>query len=259
MTATTTDVGELGRIERAGNGVYTITIDRPPVNAPRFADLADLNDLLKELAEDETMRCVVLTAVGERGFVPGPDITELAELTAESAERNTDLVQELLERIYELPVPVIAAINGAALGLGMAVASVSDVRVASEKAVFGLPEIDLAVLGGSAHTARLLPQGKTRLMMYTGWRVDAAEAYRLGMVESVHAPDELMGEARRIADTIAAKYPPAVRLAKVGLNTTEDMALMEAYAYECTLTTKLREDPEAAHVVERFLASRRKG
>ncbi|MGI9657284.1 MAG: enoyl-CoA hydratase-related protein [Gaiellaceae bacterium] len=253
-----TDIGELGRIERAENGVYTITIDRPPVNAPRFADLADLNELVKELTDEDAMRCVVLTAAGERGFVPGPDITELAELTAESAEQNTDLVQELLERIYELPVPVIGAVNGAALGLGMAVAAVCDVRVASENAVFGLPEIDLAVLGGSAHTARMLPPGKTRLMMYTGWRVDAFEAYRLGMVESVHAPGELMDEARRIADTIAEKYPPAVRLAKVGLNETEDMPLMEAYAFECTLTTKLREDPEAAAVAERFLANRKK-
>ena len=254
----TSVVGELGQIERAANGVYTITIDRPPVNAPRFADLAVANDLFAQLTEDEEMRCLVLTAAGERGFVPGPDITELAELTAESAERNTDLVQELLGRIHELPVPVIAAINGAALGLGMAVASVCDVRIASEKAVFGLPEIDLAVLGGSAHTARLLPQGKTRLMMYTGWRVDAAEAYRLGMVESVHPPDELMTEARRIADTTAEKYPPAVRLAKVGLNRIEFMPLTEAYAYECTLTTQLREDPEAAAVAERFLASRKK-
>ena len=257
-TDTERAVGELGRIECAANGAHTITIDRPPVNSPRFTDLSVLNDLLVELESDPALRCLVLSAEGEPGFVPAADTSELAALTAETAERNTDLVQELLDRIYEFPVPVIAAVNGATLGLGMAVASVCDVRIASEKALFGLPEIDLAVLGGSKHTARLLPPGKARLMMYTGWRIDAVEAYRLGIVEALVPSSELMAEARRVADTIAEKYPPAIRLAKAGLNQTEHMRLKEAYAYECTLTTQLRADPEAQAVAERFLASRKR-
>lgn len=245
-----------GSVERHANGVVTVTLDRPPVNAQRFGDLAALDELMGALATDEDVRCVVLGAAGERAWMPGTDTSELQALTAESAERNTDMVQRLLDRMYELPVPIVAAINGAVLGLGMALASACDIRIASENASFGLPEIDLAVMGGSKHTARLLPQGQVRLMMYTGWRIDAAEAHRLGMLQSVVPLGGLAGEARRVADAIAEKYPPAIRLAKVGLNRTEFVPLKEGYAFECTLTTKLREDPQAAEVARAFLERR---
>ena len=110
------------------------------------------------------------------------------------------------------------------------------------------------MLGGSKHLARLVPQGRARLMMYTGWRIDAEEALRLGVVESVVEPEELMGEAMKIAAEIASKLPVAVRLAKDGLNRTEFMALREGYAYECELTSKLRRDPRSAEVSRSFFA-----
>ncbi len=123
---------------------------------------------------------------------------------------------------------MICAMNGPAIGSGVAFASASDIRLASTKATLHLPEVNLGVLGGSKHLARIAPQGITRLMMYTGWPMNAQEAYRLGVVESIHEPDELMPAARRIAEEIASKLPIAVRMAKDGLNRTEMMELKEA-------------------------------
>ena len=235
-------------------GVATVVIARPPVNALRFADIAELNEVFKRLQEDDDVRAVVLTGAGERAFIAGTDIQELAALTAETARESTALVQETVDRVYELPVPVICAINGPAVGSGVAFASAADIRLASTKATLCLPEVNVGVLGGSKHLARLAPQGTTRRMMYTGRPLPAAELHRLGIVESVHEPAELMDAAGELAHEIASKLPVAIRLAKEGLNRTESMALAEGYAYECELTAKLREDPASAEQSRVFLA-----
>jgi enoyl-CoA hydratase len=246
----------IASVTTAGNGVTTIMIDRPPVNAVRFVDLEELDAVFAGLQQDPEIRCVILTAAGGRAFVPGTDIGELAALTRETAAASTLLVQRLVNRIYDFPAPVVCGVNGPALGSGVAIAASADIRIASENATFGLPEVDVGVLGGSKHLARFVPQGKARLMMYTGWRIDAAEAYRLGLVEAVVPLPELLPEVRRIADEIASKFPPAVRLAKRGLNVTESMPLKEGYAFECELTAELRDDPGSAEVSRRFLAAR---
>jgi enoyl-CoA hydratase len=235
-------------------GVAVVTIDRPPVNALRFRDIAEINELFKEIEANDEVHVVVLTGAGERAFVAGTDVNELAELTAESASENTVIVQECVDRIYELPVPVIAAINGPAIGSGVAFASAADIRISSTKGNLHLPEVNLGVLGGSKHLARIAPQSKTRTMMYTGWPMGAEEAYRLGVFESVHEPAELMGEAMRVAKEIASKLPIAVRMAKTGLNRTEFMPLREGYALECGLTAELRNDPASAQQSKEFIA-----
>lgn len=246
----------IATVTHADNGVTTVFIDRPPVNAVRFVDLEELDGIFEDLEGNPDVRCVILGAAGERAFIPGTDIHELAALTAETAEESTLLVQRLVNRIYDFPAPVICAVNGPTLGSGVAIAGAADIRIASENATFGLPEVDVGVLGGSKHLARFVTQGKARLMMYTGWRIDAAEAYRLGLVEAVVPFAALHAEVRRIADAIASKYPPAVRLAKKGLNETEFMPLKEGYAFECELTAELRGDPGSAEVSRRFLAAR---
>ncbi|MFL5846418.1 MAG: enoyl-CoA hydratase/isomerase family protein [Solirubrobacteraceae bacterium] len=233
-------------------GIATVTIERPPVNALRFADIAVINDTFKRIEEDEAVRVVVLTGAGERAFIAGADVHELAALTPETAISNTDLVQECVDRVYELRQPVICAMNGPAIGSGVAFASASDIRVASTKATFHLPEVNLGVLGGSKHMARIAPPGATRLMMYTGWPMSAQEAYRLGAVDRLVEPGELMNEAMTIAKEIASKLPVAVRMAKDGLNRTEMMKLAEGYAYECGLTAELRRDPESAAQAQSF-------
>lgn len=245
-------MSEAFTVDRAEDGVATVIFDRPPVNALKFEDIEALNEIFIELDADTAVRCVILSSTGQRAFIAGTDVNEFTGLDPASAKRLTDRVEELVDRIYELRVPVVAAINGPALGSGMAILSASDIRIGSTRAKLGLPEVDVGVLGGSKHVARLFPQGKTRLMMYTGWRVDADEAYRHGVFESVHEPEELMDEARRIASEIASKLPKAIELAKVGLNRTEFMPLREGYAYECMLTGLLRADPEAAESSKSF-------
>jgi enoyl-CoA hydratase len=214
-------MSEAVRMELDG-GVAVVTIDRPPVNALRFRDIAEINDLFKEIEANDAVNVVVLTGA--------------------------------VDRVYELPVPVIAAINGPAIGSGVAFASAADIRIASTKANLHLPEVNLGVLGGSKHLARIAPQSKTRQMMYTGWPMGAEEGYRLGVFESVHEPGELMDEAMRVAKEIASKLPIAVRMAKTGLNRTEFMPLREGYALECDLTAELRNDPASAQQSKEFIA-----
>jgi enoyl-CoA hydratase len=246
-------MSESVRMEVEG-GVAVVTIDRPPVNALRFADIREINELFKEIEKKDDVNVVVLTGAGERAFVAGTDVNELAELTAETATENTADVQDCVNRIYELPQPVIAAINGPAIGSGVAFASAADIRLASTKANLHLPEVNLGVLGGSKHMARIAPQSKTRQMMYTGKPMDAAEGYRLGVFESVHEPGDLMDAAMALATEIASKLPVAVRMAKVGLNRTEFMPLQEGYAFECELTAELRNDPASAQQSREFIA-----
>lgn len=239
-------------VSHAESGVSTVLIDSPPVNALRFVDIEALNEAFKELGARKETRCVLLEATGQRAFIAGTDVREFTGLTAQNSTRLTDLVQELVERIYELRVPVVAAINGPALGSGVAIASAADIRIASTKGKLGLPEIDVGVMGGSKHIARLLPQGMSRLMMYTGVRLDAQECYRLGAFEKVVEPEELHDAALDVAESIASKFPRAIELAKQGLNRTEFMSLTEGYEYECLLTAILRSDPESAEVSKSF-------
>jgi len=243
-------------IATAPNGVVTITINKPPVNAPRFAEIAHLDEIVSSLASPD-IRCLVIAAAGDKAFIAGTDVNDFVDLTPETTEANTAIVQRLKDRIYEFPVPVLCAINGVTVGFGMGVVASADIRVASQRAVFGLPEIDVGILGGAKHLARLVPQGKARLMMYTGWRIGAEEAHRIGLVDVLVAHDELMPETMKIADSIAAKFAPAIRLAKQGFNRTETMGLKEGYAYECTLSAQLRQYPEAAELSRAFFERRR--
>jgi enoyl-CoA hydratase len=244
--------------ETAADGVVTIVLDRPPVNALRFEDLKALLELLEGLQARPDVRAVVITAEGSRAFVAGTDINELAELTEDSAREALEVVQGVVNLIYDFPVPVIAAVNGPAIGSGVAIACASDIRIASPNASFILPEVNVGVMGGSAHVARFIPQGRARWMMYTGEAMPCDEAYRLGLVDAVVDAESLRDEAVRLASEIVSKYPPAIRLAKLGLNASEWLSLRDGYKYECELTVQLRADPEVAEVSRRFLEGRRR-
>jgi enoyl-CoA hydratase len=244
------------RLEVDDRGIAIVTVDRPPVNALRFADVADILSVYREIQDDSSVRVVIMTGAGERAFVAGADTKELTSMTPETATTNTALIQECVELVYELRVPVIAAINGPAIGSGVAFASAADIRIASTKANLHLPEVNLGVLGGSKHLARIAPQGTTRRMMYTGRPIDAAEGYRLGIFEAVVEPAQLMDEAMALAAEIASKLPITVELAKDGLNRTEFMELTPGYAYECELTARLREEPTVIAQSEAFMSGR---
>jgi len=158
--------------------------------------------------------------------------------------------------ILDCAVPVIAAVNGPALGAGAVLAAMCDIRLASEDATFGLPEINVGRCGGGAPLGRLLPQGVVRRMFFTGQPISAAEAYRLGFVQSVTAADDLMEEARRLAAVIASKAPLGIRYGKAALNEVEGLPVKEGYAIEQRYSTKLMATEDAREATRAVLEKR---
>lgn len=206
------------RVER-NDGIATITLDRPNVlNALNVLMVGELRDAFAALESDDAVRVVILTGSGERAFAAGADISELAALggsVAGAAQARSG--QALTLQIEGMRTPVIAAVNGFALGGGCEIAMACDVRIASEKARFGQPEVNLGLLpgyGGTQRTARLLGRGMAMLMCLSGEMIDAHEALRIGLVERVVPPGDLLAECERIARIIAAKAPLAIAATK---------------------------------------------
>jgi enoyl-CoA hydratase len=227
---------EILLIERHG-AVATLTLNRPAVlNALNAALLARLANTLDELAADPALRAVILTGAGERAFAAGADIAELAQLDgAVAGERKARAGQRVTQLLEALPVPVIAAVNGFALGGGCELALACDIRVASENAKFGQPEVNLGIppgYGGTQRTTRLLGSGAALYLCLTGETIDAAEALRIGLVQRVVPLAGLPAEARRIADLIATKGPLAVTAAKRAIRDGAALPLSEGLALE---------------------------
>src|ERR1700744_4994710 len=154
------------------DGVATVTLDRPPVNAITLAHYQQLGDIFGELGATLDVNCVVLTAAGTRAFCAGLDLHEFRDAKVEDDSRRAEIVRATFAAIRGCRVPVIAAVNGAARGAGTALATVSDIRIASDRASFGMPEIDIGRCGGGAHLGRLIGQGALRRMFFTGQPVD---------------------------------------------------------------------------------------
>lgn len=240
---------------KVDRGLAVVTLDRPATNAVSLAVYDELRRTFHRLSEDKEMRVAVFTGAG-KVFCGGNDVNDFVDLDFDQATEYLAHVRLTFNAIYDCPIPIIGAINGAAVGTGIVLASLCDIRIASEKSKFALPEIDVGVLGGSRHVMRLAGQGMTRLMMYTGRRLSAAEALRSHIVDQVVSPEELMPTAMALAEEIASKSPPAIRLAKQGLNRTEFMSLKEGYEFECTLTAAVRRTPEAKEGALAFLQKR---
>ncbi len=235
--------------------VATVTIDFPPVNAmsiPQYREMMEVFDSLW----DSDARVAILTATGDRAFSAGVNVR--ARLVGEpEKDDHGRTARECFNAIYECAVPVIGAINGAALGAGLAVAASCDYLIASERAVFGLPEIDVGLLGGARHLGRLFPQNYVRRMHYTAERATAEDALRLHAVTRVVPHDRLMEEAMNDARTIAAKMPVGIRLAKEALNVIEFLDLKNGYRYEQTRTAILTKTEDAQEAKLAFLEKRR--
>lgn len=219
------------------NGVTRITIDRPKVlNALNRATLASLNRALDELPEGT--RVVVLTGAGEKSFVAGADIAEMAELPAPLAARFAAEGQAILTRLGELSVPVIAQVNGYALGGGLELVLACDFAIASENARFGLPEVGLGVIpgfGGTIRLARKIGPNAARQLLYTGGQWKAEEALRAGLVNEVVPLADLTGRVDAIAAQIGKNAPQAVANAKHSARRAEETDLSTALALEAQL------------------------
>ena len=232
--------------------IAIVTIDYPPVNAMADEAFDSITEIFDSLHEHPEARVAVLTAAGERAFCAGVDIRKRGA-TRQDHGRGA---RECFNAIYECPIPVIGAINGPTLGAGIGLAASCDYLIASERAAFRLPEIDVGLLGGARHAGRLFPQGVTRRMHYTADGVDAQEAYRLGAVLRVVPPERLADEARNEAAVIAAKMPAGIRLAKESLNTVEFMDLKNGYRFEQTRTALLQKTEDALEAKQAFLEKR---
>jgi len=238
--------------------VAVVTMDAPPVNAQSREFVEELIEVFDELNETPGVRCVVLTGNG-KCFSAGADIKSRAKVgqgKPGDTYRHLRRTREVGFVITEMNIPVVAAVNGPALGAGMGLALCSDMIVASEKAVFGLPEIDIGLMGGVRHTMRAFPLALTRRMVLTGWRVPAEELYRRGLIEECVAPEALMDTAMEIARAIASKSPAAVRLAKRAINTVETMGLKDGYRFEQNLTVEMTRHDDSKEAMRAFMEKR---
>ena len=236
--------------------VLLIMIDRPPVNAMTVAAHRALRDALRSADNDPSIRCIVLTGAGDRAFVAGGDVAELGALDPELALERTRVVRQVFDAIRRNPVPVIAAVNGHALGSGLVMVSQCDVIVAAESATFGLPEITVGVMGGTKHLARIVPEKLMRWMALTGNRVDAAHLARLGVIHKVVPRREVLAAALEVAADICAKSPASVRLMKEVINLTESMDLDNGYHVETYATAIISTHPDSKEAARAFQEKR---
>jgi len=226
--------------------IATLTMDSPPVNALTRVLNDELTLALDRISEMDDVRVVVLTAAG-KVFCAGADLKGRAEVIKGPGDlpAHSRRTRECFHAIRECAKPVIVAINGAALGSGVAMVASSDILIASEKASLGLPEVDVGLLGGCRHAMRLFSHSRLRRMALTGYRVGGPELYRLGIVEACVAPEELMPAALELAATIASKSPVSTRMSKHTLNTIEDMSLRDGYRYEQDMTAMIGKTEDA--------------
>ena len=239
------------------DAIAVVTMDNPPVNAQNAQFNAELAYVFDTLSDRKEVRVAVLTGAG-KVFSAGADMKGRAGLKAVGERwQHNRRVRESFHAIRECAKPVIGALNGPALGAGLAVAASCDILFAAEEASLGLPEIDVGLLGGGRHAQRLFGHSTLRRMMLTGYRVPAAELFRLGIVEACVPRAVLMERVMDLAREIAEKSPAAVRLAKGALNTIEDMSLRDGYRHEQDLTAQLSEHPDAKEAAAAFFEKRK--
>ena len=224
---------------QSADGIAEVVIDFPPVNALPVQGWHDLAATVTAAGTDPETRAVILSASG-RGFCAGVDIKEMQRLSGhEGILGASQGCFAAFAAVYDCPVPVIAAVHGFCLGGGIGLAGNADVIIAAEDATFGLPEVDRGALGAATHLARLVPQQLMRAMVYTCRTVTARELLSFGSVLEVVPRQELRAAARELAETIAAKDPAVIRLAKQSLNGIDPVDVKRSYRYEQGFTYEL--------------------
>ncbi len=238
--------------------VAVLIMDSPPVNALTRILNDELTRALDRISETDEIRVVVLTGAGKH-FCAGADLKGRAEIIKGPGDlmAHSRRTRECFHAIRECAKPVIAAINGSALGAGLAIVASADILIASENAVMGAPEVDVGLLGGGRHAMRLFSHSRLRRMMLTGYRSPAAELYRLGVIEACTAPEELMPAAMELAQTIASKSPVSTRMIKHTLNVIEEMSLRDGYRYEQDMTAAIAKTEDAKEAQLAFKEKRK--
>ena len=247
-------------IERDG-GVAVLTINRPKVlNALNTQTLDELRRAVLELKSDAGVRAVILTGSGEKSFVAGADINELTTQTPTTGREHAIAGQHVLDLIEHLGKPVIAAINGYALGGGCELAMACTIRIAADSAKLGQPEINLGLIPGYAGTqrlARIVGKGRALELLLTGDQVSAQDAHRLGLVNRVVPGAELMAEAKTLAAALAAKAPLAIRYILEAVHKGVEMPFAQAQVFEATLFGLVASSDDMREGTAAFLEKRK--
>lgn len=226
--------------------IAVVTIDNPPVNAQPLPFMAEVMETFDALSDREDVRVAILTGTGKM-FSAGADLKNRPgpDAPAGTMWGRMRMAREAMYSIMECRKPVIAAINGPAMGAGFGLASVCDILVASDNAFMNLPEIDVGLMGGVRHAMRLFPHSLVSTMVLTGYRVTGAELYRLGITQACPALEELMPYCMELARNIAAKSPTAVAMAKEALATVGNLSIRDGYRFEQSNTVRLSKTEDA--------------
>jgi enoyl-CoA hydratase len=247
-------------IER-DSGVAILTVNRPKVlNALNTQTLDELRRAILELKHDDSVRAVVLTGAGEKSFIAGADINELATQTPTTGREHAIAGQHVLDLIEHMGKPVIAAINGYALGGGCELAMACTIRLAADTAKLGQPEINLGLIPGYAGTqrlARLVGKGRALELLLTGDQISAQEAHRLGLVNRVVPAADLMAEAKKLAASLASKAPIAVRYILEAVHKGVEMPFQQAQIFEATLFGLVASTEDMREGTKAFLEKRK--
>ena len=241
------------------DGIGYVTMNRPKaLNALNTDVLTELDDVFRAIDKDEEVKIAIITGAG-RAFVAGADIAQMSELNGTEGRDMTIQGQQVMELIESINKPVIAAVNGFALGGGNELSMACDIRIASETAKFGQPEVNLGIIpgyGGTQRLPRLVGRGMAKKLIYSAEIIDAEEAYRIGLVDEVVPADQLMDTAAKLAETIASKAPIAVKMAKAAINNGMNTDLktgvqFEAEAYASTFVSEDRVEGMKAFLEKR--------
>ncbi len=242
------------------DGILWITIDRPKVlNALNAQTVREIGEAFARARDDEAVRCVIVSGGGEKAFVAGADINELAKMTPISGKETSEKGQNIFLQIERFPKPVIAAINGFALGGGCELALACHVRIASEKAQLGLPEVTLGIIpgyGGTQRMVRLLGKAKAFELICGGDRISAADAERIGLVNKVVPAEQLAAAAEEMAKKFMSRSPVAIRAAIEAINSGSDMPFEEGQVLEATLFGLLCSSEDMKEGMKAFLEKR---
>lgn len=240
--------------------IATVTVNRPDrLNALNAATIAELERAFRQVAADDSVRGVILTGAGEKAFVAGADIGELATMGPIDGVAVSRAGQDAFRFLETMGKPVIAAVNGFALGGGLELALACHLRVASEKARFGLPEVKLGIIpgyGGTARLARIVGRGRALELILTGEMIDAAEAHRIGLVNRIAPAGAALTEARALMAKIIANGPIALRLALEAVDHGMDASMAEALTLESNLFGLLATTEDMQEGMAAFLEKR---
>lgn len=244
----------------ADGQIGIITINRPKaLNALNSTVLEELDQTLNAV-DLENIRCLILTGAGEKSFVAGADIGEMSTLTKAEGEAFGKKGNDVFRKLETFPIPVIAAVNGFALGGGCEISMSCDIRICSENAVFGQPEVGLGItpgFGGTQRLARLVGSGKAKEMIYGARNIKADEAYRIGLVNNVYPIEELMPAAKKLASTITRNAPIAVRNCKRAINEGLQVDMDQAIVIEEKLFGDCFESCDQREGMTAFLEKRK--